>query len=354
MHDGLRERLSKHSGKQWPHPRTFLLLRLFHILFPASDFRHPVLTPASILIGEMLALCPVTNSREAALAVYCCDLAREVVSANERHFPEALDMLAALIRSGYEPSTASSTPGHVAHRMKAAVLQTKFAARKSSTSRLPLLDLLHCRGIAAPGKRRELKARTLTAALRSAHGFASACSTIQASPEMFQPLLDAVRGLGSIEALPASMEAERARADSELSEAVGRAKIRPTVQLMPKTTKEIPMYNPKFIEGGIEPNRDNDIDRSKAERRKLLRQHKKEKRGAKRELRKDNRYLAMLRESERAQNDQRRLASERSFYSTLQAQERDMKSGGTSGQWLGGPKDSAPVNAGKDKGNKRK
>jgi len=354
MHDGLRERLSKGSGKQWPHPRTFLLLRLFHLLFPTSDFKHAVLTPSSLLIGEMLALCPLSNAREAALAVYCCDLAREIATANARLFPEALDMLAALLHSACGSAAVSSVPGHVAHRMKPAVLKTNFTKIKEPLKQLPLLEILHCSGTAAPGKRQEVKARTLAAVLRSIQGFAMACESMQAAPEMFQPLLDAVQSLGSKKKLSEQLESLRSETEEQLQIVVQKAHIRPTVQLLEKKQKEIPMYNPKFVEGGIELGKDNDVDRSKAERRKLLKQHKQEKRGAKRELRKDGRYLAQMRESERAENDRRRLSSQRSFYAALESQEHDMKSGGTSGTWIGGPKASAPAVAGTDNQSKRR
>ena len=41
----------------WPEVRTLLLLKLWAVLFPASDRKHAVLSPAALLIGSYLANC---------------------------------------------------------------------------------------------------------------------------------------------------------------------------------------------------------------------------------------------------------------------------------------------------------
>jgi nucleolar protein 14 len=35
----------------WPSTRALLLLRLFTLIFPPSDHRHPVLAPAALVVG---------------------------------------------------------------------------------------------------------------------------------------------------------------------------------------------------------------------------------------------------------------------------------------------------------------
>lgn len=54
------------GGSPWPGARQLLLLRLWATVFPASDWRHPVLTPAALLAGAHLALCPLTCARDVA------------------------------------------------------------------------------------------------------------------------------------------------------------------------------------------------------------------------------------------------------------------------------------------------
>ncbi len=50
----------------WPPPRALLLLKLWATVFPASDRRHAVLTPAALLLGACLALCPLARAADVA------------------------------------------------------------------------------------------------------------------------------------------------------------------------------------------------------------------------------------------------------------------------------------------------
>jgi nucleolar protein 14 len=47
----------------WPSPGHRLLLKLLGDLFPTTDFRHPVTTPAALLLGQYLRWTRVCNAR---------------------------------------------------------------------------------------------------------------------------------------------------------------------------------------------------------------------------------------------------------------------------------------------------
>ncbi|WIA18434.1 hypothetical protein OEZ85_009894 [Tetradesmus obliquus] len=89
-------------------------------------------------------------------------------------------------------------------------------------------------------------------------------------------------------------------------------------------------FNPRF-EADFALGADYDPDRQRSEARKLQRQLVKEKRGAMRELRRDAVFMSAERDAEKGRVDAERLASERAFYSELQVQEADAKSGGQKG-----------------------
>lgn len=54
------------AGSAWPGARVLLLLKLWATVFPASDRRHAVLTPAALLAGACLALCPLARPSDVA------------------------------------------------------------------------------------------------------------------------------------------------------------------------------------------------------------------------------------------------------------------------------------------------
>jgi nucleolar protein 14 len=99
-----------------------------------------------------------------------------------------------------------------------------------------------------------------------------------------------------------------------------------------KAAEAIKMYNPMYEEDGYQKGRDYDPNRERAEARKLKKQLKQESRGAMRELRKDNRFMADARAKEQAEAADERGARQKDILSFLEKQESDFKSGGQGGQ----------------------
>lgn len=83
----------------WPGPRQLLQLRLFALLFPTSDRRHPVTTPLALLIGKHLSQCPVNSSYQAAVGLMLAGMALQNASAAARFCPEAVNFVCAILRA---------------------------------------------------------------------------------------------------------------------------------------------------------------------------------------------------------------------------------------------------------------
>lgn len=56
----------------WPSAKTLFLLRLWSLIFPCSDFRHAVMTPAILLMCEYLMRCPIVSGRDIAVGSFLC------------------------------------------------------------------------------------------------------------------------------------------------------------------------------------------------------------------------------------------------------------------------------------------
>ena len=103
------------------------------------------------------------------------------------------------------------------------------------------------------------------------------------------------------------------------------------LQLHARKAEPIKTFNPRFEEEGYVKGRDYDVDRERAEARKLKKQLHREAKGAARELRKDNRFLADERAKMVASAGAEREAKHRAALSFLEQQEADFKSGGQGG-----------------------
>lgn len=62
----------------WPSVKTLFLLRLWSLIFPCSDFRHVVMTPAILLMSEYLMRCPITSGRDVAIGSFLCSMVLSV------------------------------------------------------------------------------------------------------------------------------------------------------------------------------------------------------------------------------------------------------------------------------------
>ncbi|XP_016112723.1 nucleolar protein 14 [Sinocyclocheilus grahami] len=74
-----------------------VLLKITALLFPTSDFRHPVTTPAFLYISQALTRCVVLSLEDVCKGLILCCLALEFVSLSLRFFPELLNFLLGLL-----------------------------------------------------------------------------------------------------------------------------------------------------------------------------------------------------------------------------------------------------------------
>ncbi|KAL4451742.1 hypothetical protein ABPG75_007404 [Micractinium tetrahymenae] len=99
-------------AEAWPAPRVLLLLKLLATVFPASDKRHPVLTPAGLLACSCLSNCPVAKPQHTATGLFLASLALHLHSQARRFVPEplafAVQLLQGALPAGCAPAGAAA------------------------------------------------------------------------------------------------------------------------------------------------------------------------------------------------------------------------------------------------------
>jgi nucleolar protein 14 len=51
-----------------------MLMRLWSLTFPCTDFRHPVMTPMLLLMCEYLMRCQIESARDLAVGCFLCSM----------------------------------------------------------------------------------------------------------------------------------------------------------------------------------------------------------------------------------------------------------------------------------------
>ncbi|CAI7741106.1 unnamed protein product [Closterium sp. NIES-54] len=347
----------------WPTARTLLLLRLWALIFPSSDFRHPVMTPVSLLLGQFLSCCPVRSTKDVAAGLFISALLLNMVSQSRRFVPEALNFLHALLWSAVAPALKPVKPKGVPRYMLLQVCSQQWlwapcgdgsnhrkrkrepledqpqaldfdriflgpscpsntpstAETTTSTTANPFVSkaspsaspaapptLLGVEGSAA-GTVAEayfgsdvFRLSLLLAVLKTLRSFALLYRPMQPFPEIFAPFLPTLAALAESGQLPEEIEQERAAWVKDIEGAVAEVEgSRQPLRLRVKRAVPAKQFNPKF-ESDFARGKDYDPNRERAEQRRLQRAIKREARGAARELRKDNQFLAAARANEAA------------------------------------------------------
>jgi nucleolar protein 14 len=82
----------------WPSMGTILLLRACGHIFPVSDFKHSVVTPTLLLLGQAIAQCPVRTVQDVVMGLMCSGIMIEYTKQSKRIAPEAISFIAGVIR----------------------------------------------------------------------------------------------------------------------------------------------------------------------------------------------------------------------------------------------------------------
>mmetsp|Transcript_10848 Transcript_10848/g.15672 ORF Transcript_10848/g.15672 Transcript_10848/m.15672 type:complete len:1081 (-) Transcript_10848:1162-4404(-) len=81
----------------WPSMGAILLLRACGHIFPVSDFRHAVVTPSLLFLGQIIAQAPVRSIQDVISGLLCSGIMIEYTKDSKRVAPEAISFIAGVI-----------------------------------------------------------------------------------------------------------------------------------------------------------------------------------------------------------------------------------------------------------------
>lgn len=83
----------KKNTRQYPQLDTLIYFQIMGKLFPTSDYRHPVLTPANVFIHQILSQCRVKSRADVASGLYLTTLVLEHQQLSKKFLPSVLNFL---------------------------------------------------------------------------------------------------------------------------------------------------------------------------------------------------------------------------------------------------------------------
>ncbi|WRT67141.1 uncharacterized protein IL334_004107 [Kwoniella shivajii] len=301
---GLAKGSSAKSSKTFPGCPELVLLRLIGTMWSTSDFSHPVVAPAVLLIGQYLGQSRIRSTSDLASGLFLCSLLAQYEALSKRILPEAVNFVASSIlvllprRKGFEanptyPDAKSNDVDLYISQIAAIVpdqpVNISEAINSASSDLRPEQD-------------ERVKANLLAVAFSLAPIYATMYASSEAYIELVQPLARVMEG-SRVAKLSPELGAMHAASYTSIARSLNHARAaRRPLTLQAHKPIPIASHAPKFEEN-FAPGKhyDPDVERNATAKLKAL--YKKERKGAIRELRKDNKFLAGEKAREQAEKD---------------------------------------------------
>ncbi|KAK1268297.1 hypothetical protein QJS04_geneDACA005298 [Acorus gramineus] len=322
------EQIKNSEISSWPSVKTLLLLKLWSMIFPCSDFRHVVMTPATLLMCEYLMRCPIMTGQDVAVGSFLCSMMLLITKHSRKFYPEVMTFLWTLLISATERETVLHQQHQVDNLME---LKLKpWLCLHSPVSEVSPLDFIKIMELPADSPvfgSDAFKASVLFSVIQTIRGYVNLYEEFSSFPEIFSPVSSLLQEVQKQDNLPNSL-LETIDDDVQLikKKVYEHHTSREPLQMRKQKPVPIRLLNPKFEEDFVK-GRDYDPDRERVERRKLNKLLKREAKGAARELRKDNHFLFGVKEREQKLLEEERTEKYGKALAFLQEQEHAFKSG---------------------------
>ncbi|KAF5203286.1 Nucleolar protein [Thalictrum thalictroides] len=313
----------------WPSLKTLFLLRFWFVVFPCSDYRHVVTTPSILLICEYLMRCPITTGRDTVIGSFLCSMVLSVARQSQKFYPEAVIFLRTLLMSALETESKLLQHSQFYYLSELKMLNP-WLRLHSCVSEVQPLDFPIVMNIPESSpffNSDSFRASVLMSVCQTLRGFVDTYEGYNSFPEIFLPVSTLLREVARQEYVSGALQ-DTIKDVSELIErkADEYHMLRQPLQMRKQKPMPIKLLNPKFEENFVK-GRDYDPDRERAEGKKLKKEYNRERKGAARELRKDNQFLFALKERDRALREEERTEKYGKARAFLQEQEHAFKSG---------------------------
>lgn len=275
-----------------PKTGDLLIFTAIGSIFPTSDHFHQVVTPAMLSIGRYLGQKIPNTTADYATGTYLSIVALQYQKLGKRFVPEAMNFILNTI-CALAPSPAKERLGYFPVHEPLATIRV-INAKEIIPRKLKCSDcqVTEEKDTSAAKSCRVAILNTQISLLVAA---SEAWAGKAAFYETFQPALKVLEHLTcrpNVPHLPDTLLQEAERASGHLTRALKVAALsRRPLELHHHRPLAIKTYIPKF-EDDFDPEKHYDPNRERAELAKLKAEHKKERKGAMRELRKDAHFLA--------------------------------------------------------------
>ncbi|XP_042325325.1 nucleolar protein 14 [Sceloporus undulatus] len=308
----------------FPGLNVFMYLKIIAVLFPTSDFWHPVVTPSLVYMSQLLTKCPVKTLQDVIKGLFVCCLFLEYVSLSQRFVPELINFLSGILHmavpnrkvQGY---TLIYPFGSLKKQLNLLVVTEKADIETWQKQSFPLHMITRLK----EKSNMELNHLRLSC-IALCLDLIKRCVALYGSLPSFHEIVQPIKMLLNTD-MPVMQYPKLLKelCDDVLKQLKVKGQYYP---LVCEKKKPVPLklFTPKLVKV-LEFGRKQESNKKEQERRRLIHKHKRELKGAVREIRKDNQFLARMQLAEIVERDSERKRKVKQLFSSLAQQEGDWK-----------------------------
>uniref|UniRef100_A0A8C8S7Y4 NOP14 nucleolar protein n=1 Tax=Pelusios castaneus TaxID=367368 RepID=A0A8C8S7Y4_9SAUR len=323
-HD-MEEMIEVKGRATFPGLDMLIYLKITAIIFPTSDFWHPVVTPALVYMSQLLTKCQVMTLQDVVKGLFVCCLFLEYVSLSQRFVPELINFLLGILHIAIPQKQVQGYT--VVHPFRPAgknsellLVCDKKDMETWKKQNLPLTIVTRLK----ESSKTEMNHFRLSC-LALCLDLIKKCAALYGSLSSFHEIMQPIRVLLT-EHMPVSEYPKQLQElhQNALKEMEDKGKRYTPLVCEKKKPVPLKLYTPKIVKV-LEFGRKQGGSKEEQERKMLIHKHKREFKGAVREIRKDNQFLARMQLSETIERDSDRKRKVKQLFSSLATQEGEWK-----------------------------
>ncbi|XP_067280045.1 nucleolar protein 14 [Pseudorasbora parva] len=317
----MEEALEVKGRVAMPDLDMLVLLKITALLFPTSDFRHPVTTPAFLYISQALSKCVLVSLEDVCKGLMLCCLALQFVSLSKRLFPELLNFLLGLLHLTVPDKSSTGytvvSPFRQQGKNSDLLVLTDPNASHSWNRKPMSLSTAH----RSPAERDHFRLSLVDSCLDLVKRCTSLYKDLPSYGLIFQPIRTLLLNHLPVELYSACTQ----DLHSEILDAIPE-KPSQHAPLVFKKKKPIPLklFTPKIVQI-LDYGKKRGNTKEEKESERLKHKYKREFKGALREIRKDTRFLAREKLGDIMSRDAERKRKVKELFGSLANQEGEWK-----------------------------
>ncbi|MCJ1338811.1 nucleolar complex protein 14 [Bachmanniomyces sp. S44760] len=307
-----------------PTPGDLLVFTAISSIYPTSDHFHQVVTPAMLSMARYLGQKPPQSLADLAKGAYVGTLCLQYQKLSKRYVPELVNYALFALHS-LSPATLHVSTALFPRRDMVASLRLKRTPETSkiNVQQIDFWDIEHGDGVDSAADD-TLKIALLEIYISLVDTMSTMWTHLSSFPEICQPFTQTLHLLlqkPDSDYLPSDTKLHISQTHTHLSHLSAEAlRSRRPLRLHNHRPLAIKTSLPKFEETYV-PGKHYDPDRERSELAKLKKEHKREKKGAMRELRKDANFIARETLREKKERDEEYERKFKKLVASIQTEE---------------------------------